>query len=147
MHFNLQELIQTHNLEDIEVPFTRKDIDKVIKEMPCDKAPGPDGFNGQFLKKCWHIIKEDIYALCFDFFSGLVDIQAINNSFITLIPKVNNPSTVNDFRPISLINCVVKDHYKITRRQTSVSNHPLGASKSIWFYQNKDHSRLSCMDL
>jgi hypothetical protein len=46
--------------------------------------------------------------LCFDFFSGLVDIQAINNSFITLIPKVNNPSTVNDFRPISLINYVVK---------------------------------------
>jgi hypothetical protein len=76
--------------------------------MSCDKAPRPDGFNGQFLKKCWHIIKEDIYAMCFDFFSGLVDIQAINNSFITLIPKVNNPSIGNDFRPISLINYVVK---------------------------------------
>jgi hypothetical protein len=40
MHFNLQELIQTHNLEDIEVPFTRKDIDKVIKECHVTKPLG-----------------------------------------------------------------------------------------------------------
>jgi retron-type reverse transcriptase len=37
-----------------------------------------------------------------------VDLQAINNSFITLVPKVHTPSIVNDFRSISLINCVVK---------------------------------------
>jgi hypothetical protein len=49
-----------------------------------------------------------IYKLCLDFFDGAVDLQAVNNSFITLVPKVNNPTTVNDFRPISLINCVVK---------------------------------------
>jgi len=46
--------------------------------------------------------------LCFDFFSGDLNIQAINNSFITLIPKVNNPTNVNDFRPISLMNYVLK---------------------------------------
>jgi hypothetical protein len=76
--------------------------------MPLDKAPGPDGFNDLFLKKCWHIIKEDIYKLCLDFFNGSVDPQAINNSFITLIPKVNSPTSINDFWPISLLNCVVK---------------------------------------
>jgi hypothetical protein len=60
--------------------------------MPTDKAPGPDGFNGMFFKKCWHIIKEDIYQLCNDFFSREVSLQAINSSFITLIPKNSNPS-------------------------------------------------------
>jgi hypothetical protein len=84
------------------------DIDNVIKGMPLDKSLGPNGFNDLFLKKCWHIIKEDIYKLCFDFFNGAVDLQAINNSFITLIPKVNSPTSVNDFRPISLLNYVVK---------------------------------------
>jgi hypothetical protein len=108
MHFNLHEMVQQHNLEQIEAHFTKEDIDNVIKKLPSDKAPGPNGFNGIFLKKTWHIIKEDIYELCFDFFSGRVDIQAINNSFITLIPKVNSPTEVNDFRPISLINCIVK---------------------------------------
>jgi hypothetical protein len=36
------------------------------------------------------------------------NIQAINSSFITLVPKVNSLTRVNDFRPISLINYVVK---------------------------------------
>ena len=89
-------------------PFSRDKIDKVILQMPIDKAPGPDGFNGLFLKRCWHIVKEDFYALCDDFFSGLLDLCAINSSFITLVPKNSNPTGVNDFRPISLLNCVLK---------------------------------------
>jgi hypothetical protein len=108
MFFNIQDLVQQHDLHHIETPFTREDIDSVVERLPTDKAPGPDGFNGLFIKKAWHIIKEDIYQLCFDFFNGAVDIQSINTSFITLIPKVNSPSGANDFRPISLINCVVK---------------------------------------
>jgi hypothetical protein len=59
------------------------------------------------------IIKEDIYCPCFDFFKGEVNLQAINNSFITLIPKVSSPTTINDFMPISLINCVIKIITKI----------------------------------
>jgi hypothetical protein len=38
--------------------------------MPADKALGPDGFIGFFIKNCWDIIKEDFYNLCFDFFNG-----------------------------------------------------------------------------
>jgi hypothetical protein len=54
------------------------------------------------------MINDDIYHLCFDFFNGTLGIQAINSSFITLVPKVNSPTRVNDFRHISLINCIVK---------------------------------------
>jgi hypothetical protein len=115
MQFDLQALVQNQDLQAIQGLFTKQDIDNVIKNMPVDKAPGPDGFNGVFLKKCWNIIREDIYQLCFDFFNGTVDLQAINSSFITLVPKVNSPSTVNDFRPISLINCVMKIITKLLR--------------------------------
>jgi hypothetical protein len=108
MHFDLQNLVHQHNLQQIEVPFSKEDIDKVVMRMPTDKAPDPDGFNGLFMKKCWNIIKEDVYQLCFDFFDGKIDLQAINSSFITLVPKVNNPSTVNDFRAISLMNNILK---------------------------------------
>ena len=61
-----------------------------------------------FFKKCWCIIKEDSCQLCNDFFSRVVDLQAINSSFITLIPKNNNPISPNDFRPISLVNSILK---------------------------------------
>jgi hypothetical protein len=76
--------------------------------MPIEKSPGPNGFNGLFIKKCWHIIKGDIYQLCLDFFEERIDLQALNNSYITLIPKVNSSMGVNDFRPISLLNCIDK---------------------------------------
>jgi hypothetical protein len=83
-------------------------IDQVVKTIPYDKASGPDDFSGMFIKKCRHIIRDDIYELCMNFFNGVVDLQAINNSFITLVPKVNNPTMINEFMPISLINCIVK---------------------------------------
>lgn len=46
--------------------------------------------------------------LCKDFEDGNLDISSINGSFITLIPKMDSPQGVNDFRPISLLNYSVK---------------------------------------
>jgi len=94
----LEQLIQLNvDLASLVEPFTSEEIDQVVKNMPADKAPGPYGFNGLFLKKCWPLIKEDFYKLCFDFFNGQVNLESINTSFITLVPKINNPETVNDF--------------------------------------------------
>jgi len=109
LRFDLDQLIHLNvDLSSLVEPFTKEEIDQIVKHMPADKAPGPDGFNGLFLKKCWPLIKEDFYKLCFDFFDGQVNLESINTSFITLIPKVNSPETVNDFRPISLLNCSIK---------------------------------------
>ena len=36
------------------------------------------------------------------------NLESINKSFITLVPKKNSPETVNDFRPISLMNISLK---------------------------------------
>ena len=46
-------------LEVLTRPFEVKGIETVINEMPIDKEPGPDDFNGLFLKKFWHIISND----------------------------------------------------------------------------------------
>jgi hypothetical protein len=47
-----------------------KRIDDVVKVLAKYKSPGPDGFNNDFLKKCWSIIAPDFYALCEDFKKG-----------------------------------------------------------------------------
>lgn len=53
MKFDLPALITpTPGLDSLTVPFTTEEIDAVIKEMPSDRAPGPDGFSGIFLKTC-----------------------------------------------------------------------------------------------
>jgi hypothetical protein len=109
MLFDLPSLIQpTEGLEELSAPFTKEEIDSVVRTLPIDKTPGPDGFNGQFLKSCWHIIKEDIYQLCFDFYEGNLNLESINMGHITLIPKVSSPENVNEYRPITLLNCVLK---------------------------------------
>jgi hypothetical protein len=80
----------------------------VIKYMPVDMAPGPDGFNGLFLKQCWDIVKADFYELAADFYNENIQLSNINGSYITLVPKKAAPLRVNDFRPISLTNVCVK---------------------------------------
>ena len=42
------------------------------------------------------------------FYNENICLESINDSYITLIPKVDNPESPGDFRPISLLNSVLK---------------------------------------
>lgn len=65
---NLDELIQVaQNLSLLKIPFSLKEIDNVVKSLASDETPGPDGFNNDFIKRCWPIIAPDFYKLCDDF--------------------------------------------------------------------------------
>jgi hypothetical protein len=112
MLFNLDDIYGQSNNADIlnslEIPFTEQEIEDVVKSLPNDKSPGPDGFNNEFIKCCWPIIGNDIKELIKDFYEENISLESINSSFITLIPKCDNPTTANDFRPISLLNSVLK---------------------------------------
>lgn len=78
MFFDLEQYINPmESLDALEEPFTKVEIDEVIRHMPSDKSPGPDGFNTDFVKTCWSIIKEDFYDLCFTFQAGEVTLQSI----------------------------------------------------------------------
>ena len=46
------------DFEQLEIPFTTAEMDDIVKHMPTDKSPGPDGFNGAFLKKHWNIVND-----------------------------------------------------------------------------------------
>ncbi|GJZ00427.1 RNA-directed DNA polymerase, eukaryota, reverse transcriptase zinc-binding domain protein, partial [Tanacetum coccineum] len=60
-------------------------------------------------QKYWGTIQKDLYDFVNLFFATCVMPNGANSSFFTLIPKVNNPTLITDFRPISLIGI----HYKI----------------------------------
>lgn len=96
------------NLNILEEPFEPEEIDNIIKALPNDKTLGPDGFNNEFLKKCWSIIKQDFYDPFNAFFKNSVCLRSINSSYITLVPKTDGARTVTDFRPISLLNSSMK---------------------------------------
>jgi hypothetical protein len=52
MQFDLGSLVQEiQELDDLCSPFEREEIEAIVVEFPTDKALGPDGFNGYFVKK------------------------------------------------------------------------------------------------
>ena len=98
MEFDMGSLVHGEvELTELASPFLVAEIDNIIKIMPSDKAPGPDGFNGTFIKKYWPIIKEAIYRIFFEFYENRVILSAINGSHIVLVPKNNNPIMASDY--------------------------------------------------
>ena len=76
----------------------------------CDgnKAPGPDGFNINFIKANWEVIRDDFMKFISEFHIDGTIVQYLNNTFISLIPKCKAPSSMNDFRLISLVGSMYK---------------------------------------
>ncbi|KAJ0918826.1 putative RNA-directed DNA polymerase [Helianthus annuus] len=104
---NLKSLSATE-AESLEATFSLAEIKNAIWECDGDRAPGPDGFNFKFIKRCWEGLQNDFLNL-FDefFFNGSIN-KSCTSSFITLIPKIKDPLSPADFRPISLIGCINK---------------------------------------
>jgi hypothetical protein len=60
---DLQELgIIDHDLSVLDQPVSKEEVWAAIRELPSDRAPGPDGFTGAFYKTSWPIVKKDIMA-------------------------------------------------------------------------------------
>ncbi|CAH9069343.1 unnamed protein product [Cuscuta epithymum] len=83
---------------------TEEEVKGAIWDLNQNGAPGPDGFNGKFFKKCWHIVGPDVVKAVQEFFIGIPPPRGFSSSLIVLIPKTEVPSTFSEFRPICLSN-------------------------------------------
>jgi hypothetical protein len=72
------------------------------------KAPGPDGFTSDFFHNYWSIICKDVWEIIEDSRRSGQVLQALNATFLTLIPKENNSTSPSHFRPIALCNVIYK---------------------------------------
>lgn len=112
-------------------PVTTDQIDMALKSIKDSKAPGCDGFNALFFKKAWHIIKPGIYEAILDFFDGKPLLKQWNCTSITLVPKVDSPSSVKDYRPIACCNVIYKLISKIlTNRLAAVIGEVVDAAQA-----------------
>ena len=92
----------------LDLPFSHQEIKDAVWSCGGEKALGPDGFSFKLLKKHWDIFSEGIMAYVKEFESMGVIPKGCNSSFITLVPKIDDPLSLNDFRPIRLIGCQYK---------------------------------------
>nr|GEV71134.1 hypothetical protein [Tanacetum cinerariifolium] len=87
---------------------TSKEIRDAIFAMGDNKAPGPDGYSALFFKESWNIIASDVTKAVKEFFTNGFLLKELNHTIIALIPKVNTPMSINDYRPISCCNVLLK---------------------------------------
>jgi hypothetical protein len=82
IYYDLADLVQpVDNLEDLTIPFSKEEIDTTVKKLQSGKSPDSNGFNSDFIKKCWGVVSADFYELCHGFYHHKIYLQSINNSF------------------------------------------------------------------
>ena len=89
-------------------PFSDQELKDAVWSCGGDKCPGPDGFNFNFIKEFWGVLKPEFRRFVDEFHIHGSFPKGSNASFLALIPKTTHPQSLNDYRPISLIGCMYK---------------------------------------
>jgi len=104
---------------------TLGELEATLKWFKKDKSPSPNGWSVEFYLAFFDILGHDLLKVIEECKKTRRIHGAINSTFIALIPKSENPSSFNDFRPISLCNCLYKIISKIIANRLCpiLSNH------------------------
>eukprot|EP00253_Pinus_taeda_P008007 PITA_08007 len=94
--------------EELSSPVTKDEIESAMKNMGKDKSPGPDGWTIELFLHFFDLIGSEVTDVVEESRLNREIYRPFNSTFIALIPKKDEPKTFEDFRPISLCNCIYK---------------------------------------
>jgi hypothetical protein len=104
----VQPVVSGQMNETMDRVYTEDEVKLALFQMAPSKAPGVDGFTAGFFQRHWDLLKQDIVQAVLDFLNGGVLPTGMNDTSITLIPKVKHPQKISQYRPISLCSVLYK---------------------------------------
>lgn len=99
--------------EELMRIVTDSEIKSAMESLGPLKSLGPDGFNGLFYQNHWSTVKEEVCKAVKEFFEGGDLPVMLNETVVTLIPKIPMPESINQLRLISCCNFSYKIISKI----------------------------------
>ncbi|XP_074267163.1 uncharacterized protein LOC141590470 [Silene latifolia] len=108
MFSNIRFCLTNDQKDCLSKPYTRKEVRRAVFQLGPMKSPGPDGIPALFYQRYWYHIKDDVTAAVLSMLKSGNILRRFNHTSIALIPKIRNPETVEQFRPISLCNVIIK---------------------------------------
>ena len=98
---DMDKFLEKHNfpklnqeeIENLNRPITSKEIETVIRNLPANKSPGPDGFTAEFYQN----FRDKLAPILLKIFQKIAEKGKLPNSFyeatVTLIPKPDKDVT------------------------------------------------------
>ena len=105
---HLQRTVTDAHNQELLKPLTQEELSIAIKQLPAGKAPGVDSIPAEFYQAMWGDIDLDIFNFVSESISQSHIAADLNISKIALLPKSEDRSRIQNFRPISLLNTSYK---------------------------------------
>jgi hypothetical protein len=104
----IPEQISEEMNESLCKDFTDEEISDALFQIGPIKAPGPDGFPARFYQRNWELLRCNVIKVVRHFFVTGFMPEGTNDTSIVLIPKIDSPIELKDYRPIGLCNVLYK---------------------------------------
>ncbi|XP_016192211.1 uncharacterized protein LOC107633090 [Arachis ipaensis] len=136
----LVKQIEDEEAAMLETMPSPEEIREAVWDCESSNAPGSDGYNMNFIKKCWGEIGQEFTTAVLDFFQSAKLPTDANVTWVTLAPKFMGAKEIKDLRLISMVGCVYKVISKVlVRRMRSVVPGLVGKTQSAFVKGCKIH--------
>jgi hypothetical protein len=118
-------------LHALDGPLTLSELTKALGDMARNKSPSPDGVIMELYKCLWPTIREEYLQMLLDSIARGALPSGVMEGSITLLHKGGTRSSLNNWRPITLLNVTYKVFVKALQLRLQ-----LVLAEIISFYQS-----------
>ena len=103
-----QEVLPNEVRDSLGYEVSVEELKAALWSMKVFKAPSLDGLHARFFQRFWLIVGDFVVKEIQKIFKEKIVLKVLNRTHIALIPKVQGPELLNNYKPISLCNSVYK---------------------------------------